>query len=72
MEIVISSLLGSIALVSVWATYYLNRRARSRSELPSIYMDPRDHGYYPPNEVMTIYFKVIAKPDSVGWRVTKV
>ena len=36
MEVFISILLGSIAIVSVWATYYLNRRARLQSELPKL------------------------------------
>ena len=36
MEIIISSLLGGIAILSVWATYYLNRRARLQGELPKL------------------------------------
>lgn len=71
-EIVLSSVLGSVAIVSVWATYWLNRRSRLQNELPTIYMEPRDHGYYPPNQVMTIYFKVTTQANSVGWRVTRV
>ena len=36
MEVILSSVLGSVTIVSVWATYYLNRRARLRSELPNL------------------------------------
>ena len=72
MEIILSSVLGSVAIVSVWATYWLNRRARLRSEIPEISMEPRDKGYYPAHQVMIIYFKMTTNNPSLGWRVTEV
>ena len=63
MELLISSIIGGIAIVSVWATYCLNHRARLRSELPDV-------AIWMVNEQRRIFnFKASRSGNSYGWEI---
>ena len=74
MEILISSVIGGIAVVSVWATYYLNRRARLRSELPKIYINFWSYRYAGKDRpgLVSFGFELGTDHNSVGWDVIRV
>ena len=73
-EVFTLGLAAATLVVAVLGTLlaWLNHRARLRSELPEIRIEPRDSGLYHSDQVMTIHFKLNAHHPNSGWRVTMV
>ena len=61
-------------IAALVGTYFAwqNHRARVRSELPEIQIVPRGYGFYRPDQVMMIHFKLKTNSSNYSWRVVRV
>ena len=69
--LMVSSATLAVAAVAAWFSWR-SHRARLRSELPEIWMEPLDQGLYRSDQAMVVYFQLRTHHPNFGWRVVRV